>query len=161
MTGIVGIEPTPTVLETVVLPLNYIPMVEGSGFEPPNPKERIYSPPRLARLRYPSIMARDGIEPPTHGASIHCSTDWATEPLTYIIIWYKRSMTDLNRRSSPWQGDEITTTPMDLLNKEDKRFELLRGLTHLTVFKTVPFSQTWVILHKYGWRDLNPHVIRH
>ena len=37
---------------------------------------------------------------------------------------------------------------MDLLNKEDKRFELLRGLTHLTVFKTVPFSQTWVILHK-------------
>ena len=28
--------------------------MEGSGFEPPNPKERIYSPPRLARLRYPS-----------------------------------------------------------------------------------------------------------
>ena len=25
-------------------------------------------------------MARDGIEPPTHGASIHCSTNWATEP---------------------------------------------------------------------------------
>jgi hypothetical protein len=23
-------------------------MVEGGGFEPPNPKERIYSPPRLA-----------------------------------------------------------------------------------------------------------------
>ena len=23
-------------------------MVEGDGFEPPNPKERIYSPPRLA-----------------------------------------------------------------------------------------------------------------
>ena len=76
MAGIVGIEPTPTVLETVVLPLNYIPMVEGSGFEPPNPKERIYSPPRLARLRYPSIMvARDGIEPPTQGASILCSTN--------------------------------------------------------------------------------------
>ena len=31
--------------------------------------------------------------------------------------------------------------------KEDKRFELLRAFTHLTVFKTVPFSQTWVILH--------------
>jgi hypothetical protein len=29
--------------------------MEGSGFEPPNPKERIYSPPRLARLRYPSM----------------------------------------------------------------------------------------------------------
>ena len=49
ITGIVGIEPTPTVLETVVLPLNYIPIeMEESGFEPPNPKERIYSPPRLA-----------------------------------------------------------------------------------------------------------------
>ena len=28
MTGIVGIEPTPTVLETVVLPLNYIPIIK-------------------------------------------------------------------------------------------------------------------------------------
>ena len=45
-----------TVPKTVALPLGYTPMVvEGSGFEPPNPKERIYSPPRLARLRYPSI----------------------------------------------------------------------------------------------------------
>ena len=29
ITGIVGIEPTPTVLETVVLPLNYIPITNG------------------------------------------------------------------------------------------------------------------------------------
>ncbi len=43
-----GIEPTPTVLETVVLPLNYAPKMEESGFEPLNPKERIYSPSRLA-----------------------------------------------------------------------------------------------------------------
>ena len=43
-----GIEPPPKVLETFVLPLNYIRMMEGEGFEPPNPKERIYSPPRLA-----------------------------------------------------------------------------------------------------------------
>src|SRR5699024_12066383 len=28
MAGIVGIEPTPTVLETVVLPLNYIPIIK-------------------------------------------------------------------------------------------------------------------------------------
>ena len=50
ITGIVGIEPTLAVLETAVLPLNYIPITKwkGSGFEPPNPKERIYSPPRLA-----------------------------------------------------------------------------------------------------------------
>ena len=40
MAGAVGIEPTPEVLETSVLPLNYAPsiMVEGDGFEPPNPK---------------------------------------------------------------------------------------------------------------------------
>ena len=49
LAGTVGIEPTPKVLETSILPLNYVPlMVEGDGFEPPNPKERIYSPPRLA-----------------------------------------------------------------------------------------------------------------
>ncbi len=52
LAGAVGIEPTPKVLETSILPLNYAPvnlkLVEGDGFEPPNPKERIYSPPRLA-----------------------------------------------------------------------------------------------------------------
>ena len=50
LAGVVGIEPTSKVLETFVLPLNYTPisMVEGGRFELPNPKERIYSPPRLA-----------------------------------------------------------------------------------------------------------------
>jgi hypothetical protein len=39
MAGAVGIEPTLKVLETLVLPLNYAPlMVEGDGFEPPNPE---------------------------------------------------------------------------------------------------------------------------
>ena len=45
-----------TVLETVVIPFNYIPIImEESGFEPPNPKERFYRPSRLARLRYSPI----------------------------------------------------------------------------------------------------------
>ena len=48
ITRAVGIEPTLKVLETLVLPLNYARSMEGEGFEPPNPKERIYSPPRLA-----------------------------------------------------------------------------------------------------------------
>ena len=47
-TRAVGIEPTLKVLETLVLPLNYARIMGGEGFEPPNPKERIYSPPRLA-----------------------------------------------------------------------------------------------------------------
>ncbi len=33
ITGIVGIEPTPTVLETVVLPLNYIPITKWKGVD--------------------------------------------------------------------------------------------------------------------------------
>ena len=68
MAGAVGIEPTLTVLETVVLPLNYAPkMVEGDGFEPPNPKERIYSPPRLATsLPLQGMMPAIGVEPTTY-----------------------------------------------------------------------------------------------
>ena len=76
-------------------------MVEGR-FELPNPKERIYSPPRLATslpsvkmvparglepqpTDYKSValpielgrqeMVQDRVELPTHGASIHCSTN--------------------------------------------------------------------------------------
>ena len=49
MAGAAGIEPTLKVLETFVLPLyDARTTMEGEGFEPPNPKERIYSPPRLA-----------------------------------------------------------------------------------------------------------------
>ena len=69
MAGAVGIEPTLTVLETVVLPLNYAPinkMVEGDGFEPPNPKERIYSPPRLATSLPLQMVPAKGVEPSTY-----------------------------------------------------------------------------------------------
>ncbi|MDB5055597.1 MAG: hypothetical protein JWM44_3647 [Bacilli bacterium] len=40
LAGAVGLEPTPKVLETFVLPLNYAPrvLVEDDGFEPPNSK---------------------------------------------------------------------------------------------------------------------------
>ena len=43
-------------------------MVEGGRFELPNPKERIYSPPRLATslpLQKNMVPAR-GLEPPTY-----------------------------------------------------------------------------------------------
>ena len=76
LTRAVGIEPTLKVLETLVLPLNYARKMEGEGFEPPNPKERIYSPPRLASslpFRYLIVieyiitysMGVNGIEPLT------------------------------------------------------------------------------------------------
>ena len=35
----------------------------------------------------------------------------------------------------------------DLTSKENVGFEPTRRFLDLTVFKTVPFSQTWVILH--------------
>ena len=35
LAGAVGIEPTPKVLETFVLPLNYAPVVAVEGLEPP------------------------------------------------------------------------------------------------------------------------------
>ena len=71
LAGAVGIEPTPKVLETSILPLNYAPikMVEGGRFELPNPKERIYSPPRLATslpLHICQPVPARGLEPPTY-----------------------------------------------------------------------------------------------
>ena len=48
ITGVAGFEPTREGVKVLALPLGYTPMVEESGFEPLNPKERIYSPSRLA-----------------------------------------------------------------------------------------------------------------
>ena len=53
MAGVPGFEPGHDGIKIRCLtawlyPNHFIKMVEGDGFEPPNPKERIYSPPRLA-----------------------------------------------------------------------------------------------------------------
>ncbi len=46
----------------------YKKLVEGDGFEPPNPKERIYSPPRLATSLplQENMVPAIGIEPTTY-----------------------------------------------------------------------------------------------
>ena len=54
---------------------------------------------------------------------------------------------DSNLRPSGYEPDEMPTSPPRDLIKEDKGFEPLHAFTRLTVFKTVPFSRTWVILH--------------
>ena len=54
---------------------------------------------------------------------------------------------DLNLRPSGYEPDELPTAPPRDNIKEDKGFEPLHAFTRLTVFKTVPFSRTWVILH--------------
>ena len=105
LTRAVGIEPTLKVLETLVLPLNYARNMEGEGFEPPNPKERIYSPPRLASSL-----------PFHNGAGRNRTADtWSFNPLLYQLSYRAiRSRRDLNPRSSAWQADVIdpyTTEP--------------------------------------------------
>ena len=53
---------------------------------------------------------------------------------------------DSNLRPSGYEPDEMPTSPPRDFIKEDKGFEPLHAFTRLTVFKTVPFSRTWVIL---------------
>ena len=73
------IELATTAWKAVVLPLNY------------------------TRINTINKMARDGIEPPTHGASIHCSTNWATEPYCGSRIWTYdlRVMSPTSYRAAP------------------------------------------------------------
>ena len=82
MAGAAGIEPTLTVLETAVLPLNYAPIMEESGFEPLNQKERIYSPPRLATslllhdINRSNLTGVAGFEPTHERVKVPCLTAW-------------------------------------------------------------------------------------
>ena len=94
LTGIVGIEPTPTVLETVVLPLNYIPIMEESGFEPPNSERAVLQTAAFSHFAIP----------PDNGAGRNRTADtWSFNPLLYQLSYraIKRSMRDLNPRSPP------------------------------------------------------------
>ena len=78
LTRAVGIEPTLKVLETLVLPLNYARNYGRGGIRTPEPEGADLQSAAFslfATLPNIELMARDGIEPPTHGASIHCSTN--------------------------------------------------------------------------------------
>ena len=92
LAGAVGIEPTLEVLETSVLPLNYAPiwMVEGGRFELPNPKERIYSPPRLATslpLRHEECRQEDLNPQPTDYKSVALPIELHRhDTLVFVII---------------------------------------------------------------------------
>ena len=72
---------------------------------------------------------------------------WSFNPLLYQLSYRaKLREQDLNLRPSGYEPDELPTAPPRDNVKEDKGFEPLHAFTRLTVFKTVPFSRTWVIL---------------
>ena len=48
----------------------------------------------------------------------------------------------------------------NIIYKEDVGFEPTHAFTRLTVFKTVPFSRTWVILHQLKFSFNDPYGIR-
>ena len=70
LAGAAGIEPTPKVLETFVLPLNYAPikMVEDDGFEPPNSKRADLQSAAFSHFANPprNMVPARGLEPPTY-----------------------------------------------------------------------------------------------
>ena len=75
--------------------------MEGEGFEPPNPKERIYSPPRLAS----SLPFRKKY----NGARRNRTADtWSFNPLLYQLS-YRALLReqDLNLRPSGYEPDEL------------------------------------------------------
>ncbi len=149
--------------------------MEGVGFEPTNPKERIYSPPRLATslslqwrrtesncrhtelqsVALPTELLRLGnvtTVPTGFEPAISCVTGrrdnrYTTGPYSYSFFnCGDRTRTCDLRVMSPTSCQLLYPA---IINKEDVGFEPTRVFTRLTVFKTVPLSRTWVILQKY------------
>ena len=62
-------------------------------------------------------------------------------------------MSPTSYRTAP-PRDDNNKIYMKVLMEEEEGFEPPRGLTRLSVFKTDPFSQTWVFLHLHITMDL-------
>src|SRR3954465_15539805 len=77
--------------KSVALPLGDSPikMVEGDRFELPNPKERIYSPPRLATslpLRYQKCRQEDLNPQPTDYKSVALPIELHRHDTLFFVI---------------------------------------------------------------------------
>ena len=73
-----GIEPTTSAWKAEVLPLNYTRIYMGRlmGIEPTNVGTTIRCVNHFATIAVIfKMVAQDGIEPPTQGFSVLCSTD--------------------------------------------------------------------------------------
>ena len=118
------------------------------------------------------MVAQGGIEPPTHGFSVHCSTNWATEPqmavptrlelaISSVTDWH---VNQLHHRTIIFiiylvarVGFEPTTSGLwarqatrllYLAIWRRKRDSNPRGLWHPYRFSRPNPSTTWVFLHK-------------
>ena len=115
------------------------------------------------------MVARDGVEPPTRGFSVPCSTYWATEP--YIKMAVSTGLEPAISSVTDWHVNHYTTRPIKMVAEEGfepstsglwarratscstprfkwrrKQDSNPRALSRLSVFKTDPFSRTWVFL---------------
>ena len=127
-----GIEPTTSAWKAEVLPLNYTRIhkcQKGCSAEASN-----FTPCSTSELLTTKKMAvPTGIEP-----AISCVTG-----------------RHVNRYTT---GPYICITELFKKMAEEEGFEPPRGLTRLSVFKTDPFSRTWVFLRIVKWlpRESNP-----
>jgi hypothetical protein len=74
-----------------------------------------------------------GIEPTNVGTTIRCVNHFATTAMAMLL------------RKKPLQKRAKK------IMEEEEGFEPPRGLTRLSVFKTDPFSRTWVFLQQYDF----------